>query len=131
MDLSIYLEELLHDMKSSLDPAWSDAIQTEFAPILVSADRAISIGLLVNEVVANAIKYAYGGQPGPVSVVLSQTRTGLLLSVTDSGVGSDGSIKGTGFGMRMVASLVEQLDGQLQSDGNAPGLRVVITAPLD
>ncbi|WP_042245626.1 histidine kinase dimerization/phosphoacceptor domain -containing protein [Paracoccus sp. PAMC 22219] len=131
VDLSIYLEELLHDMKSSLDPAWSDAIQTEFAPILVSADRAISIGLLVNEVVANAIKYAYGGQPGPVSVVLSQTRTGLLLSVTDSGVGSDGSIKGTGFGMRMVASLVEQLDGQLQSDGNAPGLRVVITAPLD
>ena len=66
-----------------------------------------------------------------MSVVLSQTRNGMLLSVTDNGVGSDGSIKGTGFGMRMVASLVEQLGGKLQSDTNAPGLRVVITAPLD
>ena len=131
VDLAIYLDDLLRDMKSSLDPAWADAIQTEFAPILVSADRAVSIGLLTNEIVANAIKYAYDGQPGPVSVVLSQTRNGMLLSVTDNGVGSDGSIKGTGFGMRMVASLVEQLGGQLQSDTNSPGLRVVITAPLD
>ncbi len=90
MDLAIYLDDLLRDMKSSLDPAWADAIQTEFAPILVSADRAVSIGLLTNEIVANAIKYAYDGQPGPVSVVLSQTRNGMLLSVTDNGVGSDG-----------------------------------------
>ncbi len=131
VDLSIYLGELSTDMKSALDPAWSSCIQTDFAPILVSADRAISIGLLTNEIVANTVKYAYQGQPGPISVSLQQARSGLRLAVSDNGVGSDGTVKGTGFGMRMVRGLVDQLGGQMEIENNARGLRLVVTAPTE
>ncbi|TJZ93101.1 GAF domain-containing protein [Paracoccus gahaiensis] len=131
VDLSVYLDDLMRDMTSALDPAWTSSIQTDFAPIQVSADRAVTIGLLTNEIVANAVKYAYEGRPGPVSVVLKTTRDGLRLDVSDQGVGTDGTVKGTGFGMRMASALVEQLDGQLQTADNAPGLRLTVTAPLD
>lgn len=129
VDLSIYLAELMKELKSSLDGGWNRLIQTDFAPILVSTDRAVSIGLLLNELIANAAKYAYAGQPGPVSVSLRQTRNLLRLEVSDQGIGTDGTTKGTGFGMRMVEALVDRLEGELSTEDNSPGLSVIVTAP--
>jgi len=129
VDLSIYLDDLMKELKSSLDGEWGPLIQTEFAPILVSTDKAVSIGLLLNELIANAAKYAYAGRPGPVSVSLRQNRNRLRLEVADQGIGSDGTTKGTGFGMRMVAALVDRLEGEVATEDNAPGLCVVVTAP--
>lgn len=129
VDLSIYLDDLIRDMKASVDPKWAPLIQTGFAPILVPADKAVTLGLLTNELVANAIKYAYEGQAGPISVALTIWRDNLRLEVSDRGIGSDGVIKGTGFGMRMVSALVEQLGGGLETAENLPGMRFVVVAP--
>lgn len=130
VDLSIYLDDLLRDMRAALDPRWSTLIEGEFAPILVSADAAVTIGLLVNELVANAIKYAYGGEPGPIAVTLAAWRDGFRLQVADRGVGSGGAVQGTGFGTRMIDALVSQLGGTVQSEANEPGLRISVVGVL-
>ncbi|MHA6296877.1 histidine kinase dimerization/phosphoacceptor domain -containing protein [Devosia sp. CAU 1758] len=131
VDLSRYLGELLEELGSSLDAEWSGQMVTDFAPILISTDRAVRLGLVVNELVTNALKYAYDGRPGPLHVQLDQFRDSLRLIVSDRGRGHGGqSTEGTGFGSRMMATLVQSLDGQLEREDNRPGLRIRLTAPI-
>lgn len=128
VDLGRYLEDLVRELTETLDDAWRGQIVTELAPILMSADRAINIGLVVTELVINANKYAYGGQAGPISIVLEQHRKALRLVVADKGVGRQGARKG--FGSKMLEAMVGSLGGELEHADNRPGMRVILTAPI-
>ncbi|MEG3169154.1 histidine kinase dimerization/phosphoacceptor domain -containing protein [Sphingomonas sp. LB3N6] len=129
VDLSRYLEELAGDMKASLGADWAAEIRLDLAPILVPTDRAVNIGLVLTELVINASKYAYGGQPGPILIALEQHRNRLRLIVADEGSGKVGTREG--FGSRMMKAIVAGLSGTLEHDDNMPGLRVIMTAPIE
>lgn len=82
----------------------------------LDVDRAIPIGLIVNELITNSLKYAFpDNRNGKITITLSETDSQLLLKVCDDGVGFDGSkgIKGTGFGTQLVKLLTKQLDGNM------------------
>ncbi len=133
VDLSRYLEELADDMKTSLGEDWSAHISLDLAPVLVPTDRAVNIGLVLTELIINASKYAYAGKPGPILIALEQHRSRLRLIVADKGVGkaataTDGRV---GFGSRMMNAVVAGLSGTIEHDDNMPGLRVVMTAPIE
>ncbi|MDH2327975.1 histidine kinase dimerization/phosphoacceptor domain -containing protein [Cereibacter sp. SYSU M97828] len=130
LDLARYLGDLCTEMSGTLGEDWARHINTSFTPILISTDKAISIGLVVNELVLNATKYAYRGAVGPVSLSLAQHRDSFRLVVEDQGVGRDGSTKGTGFGLRMLTSLVDRLDGHLDFEDGQPGTRAIVTAKI-
>lgn len=86
-------------------------------------DTAVPIGLIVNELLTNALKYAFpDNAKGKISIMLSQADTGaLLLKVTDNGIGKlSGAIaQGTGFGSQLVGLLTQQLNGQMQEESKA------------
>lgn len=128
VDLSRYLEELVSDLHSSMGAEWADRITTDFAPVMIPADDAVRVGLIFVELVINAQKYAYGGAPGPISVVLEQHRARFRLIVADRGKGRSGDRKG--FGSRMLEAMVRSLSGTIEDDNNRPGLRVILTAPI-
>lgn len=130
IDLSRYLTELIEELASSLDEGWRQAMEMELAPVLTDASRAVSIGLAVNELLTNTFKYAYAGQPGPVLIKLEQSRNSLRLIVQDQGKGLDGSVKGTGFGSRMLKMLMQTLGGDLVYEDNQPGVRAVLVAEI-
>jgi two-component system, chemotaxis family, sensor kinase Cph1 len=98
--------------------------------MLISTDRAVTIGLIVNELLTNITKYAYDGAVGPALVRLEQHRENLRIVVQDRGRGVDGTVSGTGFGTKMLNTLVQGLEGNLSYEDNAPGLRAVVTAPI-
>jgi len=129
VDLSRYLENLLSDMSTTMDRKWSESLDVDLSPILVSTDRAVNIGLVLTELVINAQKYAYNGDAGPLLIKLEQHRNSLRLIVADRGRGklSKGS---SGFGTRMLAAIIDRLQGNLDEEPNGPGLRVVVTAPV-
>lgn len=129
IDLARYLEELSGDVKASLGEGWAARMRIDLAPILVPTDRAISLGLILTELVINATKYAYGGLPGVIAITLEQHRAALRLTVADEGRGKSG--EGTGFGSRMMASLIAALDGTIDYRDNRPGLRAVVSAPIE
>jgi light-regulated signal transduction histidine kinase (bacteriophytochrome) len=131
IDLSRYLDELVRELLASMDRRWGDQLRLDVAPVLVSTDRAVTVGLVVNELLTNVTKYAYDGQPGPTTVRVEQHRNMLRIIVSDSGRGRGNETTGTGFGTRMIAALVQRLNGTLDYTDNVPGTRVVITAPLD
>ena len=128
VDLSRYLEELAGDMKASLGSDWASRMTLDLAPVLIPSDRAVNVGLVMTELVINATKYAYGGAAGPISIGLEQHRNRLRLIVADDGRGKSGG--NVGFGSRMMGAMVQRLDGDIEYADNKPGLRAILTAPI-
>jgi light-regulated signal transduction histidine kinase (bacteriophytochrome) len=130
IDLSRYLGELLDDMRASLGRDWGNRLSTDLAPVLIPTDRAVNVGLIAAELVINATKYAYpAGKVGPIDIVLEQHRNKLRLIVADQGRGKQGDI--VGFGSRMMSAVVQRIGGEVEYQNNQPGLRAVLTAPIE
>ena len=83
----------------------------------------------MTELITNANKYAYGGAPGPLEISLVEDRAQFRLSVADHGGGKASPRQG--FGSRMMEALVSQLNGEIEYRDNKPGLRAVLTAPIE
>ncbi|OWK32966.1 histidine kinase dimerization/phosphoacceptor domain -containing protein [Sphingomonas mucosissima] len=129
IDLARYLDELIGDLKGSLGNEWSSQMTVDLTPMLIPTDRAISIGLIASELVINATKYAYGGASGPIDIALEQHRNRFRLIVADQGTGITGERRG--FGSRMMQAVMARLGGTLDHADNSPGLRAILTAPIE
>jgi two-component sensor histidine kinase len=84
--------------------------------IELDVDRAIPIGLIVNELLSNSLKYAFpNGRQGIISISLTESKEQLFLKVSDNGVGMNTppTIQGTGFGTQLITLLTRQLDGKM------------------
>lgn len=127
VDLARYFEELIGDMTASMGEDWAGQIHLDAGPVLAPTDRAVTLGLVVTELVINANKYAYDGAAGPIQVTLEEARGVLTVTVADQGRGKH--TPSEGFGSRMMAAMVRQLGGQIDYVDNRPGLRAVLTAP--
>ncbi len=128
VDMARYLEDLVADMNASLGEEWSGRIAVEASPILVPTDRAVTLGLVVTELVINANKYAYDGRPGQIAVTLEEHNANLRVVVADHGRGKHALTEG--FGSRMMGAMVKQLRGELTFSDNDPGLRAILTCPI-
>jgi two-component sensor histidine kinase len=129
VDLGRYLEELCGDLAQSMGDGWARQMQVDLAPVLMSADRSIHVGLILTELVINASKYAYDGAEGPISISVEQHGGRIRLVVADKGTGA---VKpGKGFGSSMIEMLTSGLDGELEFAPNHPGLRAIAMIPID
>ena len=130
VSLQTYLAELVRDLHRSI--ACQKAltrITFDCPPLGVNIDRAISIGVILSELITNASKYAYvGDMKGEVRVRLECEDPGeARLVVEDDGVGlSDTAPKGTGLGTQVMEALAHGLDGRLEVVGTAPGTRAIL-----
>ncbi|MBZ2166805.1 PAS domain S-box protein [Methanobacterium spitsbergense] len=85
--------------------------------ININIDTAIPLGLIINELVTNSVKYAFPQSEGIITVKLSSQRDQLELIIADDGIGfsEDIDIENTEtLGLQLVTTLVNQLDGQLE-----------------
>jgi light-regulated signal transduction histidine kinase (bacteriophytochrome) len=128
VDAARYIEELCADTFSFMGQDWAQHVSMDLSPVMVSTDRAVTLGLLLTELLINANKYAYGGLAGPIEIELIEDRMLLHLIVADKGSGNSSYTKG--FGSRLLEGLAAQLGGKLICNDNHPGLRYVITMPI-
>ena len=99
----------------------------------VEADRAIPIGLLVTELVTNAIKYAYPATGGNVDISVTVDESSIMLRVADQGAGVPASWSfdntlGKSLGAQIIVSLTQQLNGKMEILSTT-GLTVDICIP--
>jgi two-component sensor histidine kinase len=110
------------------------AIAVEAVPVTVSIQTALSLSLILHELLTNAMKHAY--QPGRAGALRAElaTRDGMLtLAVTDEGLGLPAEFdlaESRSLGLTVVQSLVQQLAGTLCFERLDPGTRFVVTVPL-
>ena len=128
VDAAHYIEELCADTFSFMGRDWKRHLTLDLAPITITTDQAVTLGLLITELMINSNKHAYGGKSGPIEIKMTADPTDLHVSVADKGPGQVAAIDG--FGSRIVKGLVSQLSGQLTYTDNAPGLRTAIRVPM-
>jgi two-component sensor histidine kinase len=131
VDSKAFIEELCEDLQVLIAPGRPLAIRCRAVSRRLSVAKAIPLGLIVNELVTNAIKHAFpDGQPGTVSVTLVEDAGGLCLSVADDGVGLQaGHIQGTGLGQDLVRALAQQLDGRFEVRSTGGGGHFCVLLP--
>jgi two-component system, sensor histidine kinase PdtaS len=103
--------------------------------MLLSADHAIPLGLLINELVTNAVKYAYPEGGGVIEVSAREIAGHLHVEVSDQGIGlPDGfdiDQPQASLGFKVVAGMVRQLQGHLTVTTNNPeGAHFLIDLPI-
>ena len=92
-------------------------------------NQALAIGIIVNELVTNSLKYAFpDSRPGHVMVALSAGEA-IEVTVSDNGVGRDGEGDPSGLGSRIIMLLTQQLGGTLGYKKLQPGLCASLRAP--
>ncbi|MFN3968971.1 histidine kinase dimerization/phosphoacceptor domain -containing protein [Flavobacterium sp.] len=94
-------------------------------------DTAVPLGLIVNELLTNTIKYAFPkGENGTITIKLHKQDNNILrLEVADNGVGKSGITHGTGFGGQLISLLTHQLNGTMTEE-NLKGTTVIFDFKL-
>lgn len=131
VDFGAYLQDLCASLSQSLISDDRVSLQVKTEPAMVSVDTAIPLGMVVNELVTNAVKYAYPAPAsGAITVRFGRQGGGLVLAVGDSGQGLPGDIEGRpgSLGMKLINSLVAQVGGDL-TVSHHPGATFEIKLP--
>ncbi|GAB3220634.1 hypothetical protein GCM10027423_52540 [Spirosoma arcticum] len=114
-----YIAELVAYLHESFNLPQPIRFVVQVAPIELDVTQAVPLGLIINEAITNALKYAFlGGRPGTVQVGLrSVAQTGCELLIADDGVGLPADFDPTrsrSLGMTLIRGFSEQLGGELE-----------------
>src|SRR5258706_10532542 len=123
-----YLDGLLEDLRRSAEGNRMSRLTLKAEPIEIGPDRAVAIGIIVNELVMNAVKYAYPDGAGPIDVTLHPQGDDLVLSIADNGVRLNGKTdpRSTGMGQRIVTAMGSKLEAGVERDPDHAGPRIVV-----
>jgi two-component sensor histidine kinase len=126
VDMRAYLSKLCARLGDLLRDVRPVAVRVEAEDVKLSSADAVPIGLITNELVTNAFKYAFpGNRGGAVDVRFRKMgESRIELEVRDDGVGCPDQAP-EGLGSRLVRLLVEQMRGTLHRESTNPGCRVV------
>ncbi|RVT89759.1 histidine kinase dimerization/phosphoacceptor domain -containing protein [Sphingomonas crocodyli] len=134
----VAMDDYLDALVAELEATWSAydghrPLRLTAEPVRLKTDRAVSLGIIVNELVSNACKYAYAVDTrGEVRITLSASGDRFVLSVEDDGAGlpADGKIRGTGLGTKLIRSMASSLQAEISYDSAHKGVRALVSAPL-
>jgi two-component sensor histidine kinase len=132
-DVADFARDLVTDLltasgRSEIRPA------LDLEPIIISAEKATPVALMVNELVTNALKHAFkaksdGTTAGRIGIKMSQPDGHFNIEVSDDGVGMAEANGDASFGMRLIKSLARQLHADIEWRDAGPGTKVVISMP--
>lgn len=116
--LNRYLPPLVHEIIDIFPAKAAVRIETDVGEITVGAKTASTLGIIINELVTNAMKYAVGDRENALLQLSATERNGtVLIEFGDDGPGLPESVtieNSTGFGMQLVGMLVHQLGGSVR-----------------
>lgn len=120
IDLADYIDSLSRNLMMSYSVSGQVELERDLEPVLLGLDQAIPCGLILNELISNALKHAFpGGAKGRIRIALKAADDKISLAVTDNGVGLPPGFdpkKHANLGLQLVHTLIDQLDGRISSD---------------
>jgi len=128
IDLPAYIQEVVEHLSDGFDPDEQVTFHFRLAPLALDVAQAVPLGLIVNEAITNALKYAFppgsrpAGNGGTVELSLTQEAAGrCLLVVADDGVGLPADVdlrRNNSMGASIMRGLSKQLGGTLHVDSH-------------
>jgi len=130
IDLGVFAEHLSRTLRAFYDVDPNRVRLTVDVDALgIDIQRAVPVGLILNELVSNALKHAFpDGRQGAIEVRARREGNRSVLCVSDDGVGRPIGVQATSLGLVLVRVLVEQLQGRLHVQ-SPPGTQYTIDFP--
>jgi two-component sensor histidine kinase len=131
--LDRYIVDLCGDItaaSSSSDRAWTLAVEAD--PLVIGTDLAVPLGLIVNELVTNAIRHSSpSGRDGRIQIVLRTALDSFSITVSDCGNGPppQANTQTAGIGTRMVEAFARQVTATITKERSPAGYAVTVTVP--
>ncbi|TXF86299.1 hypothetical protein FUA23_19460 [Neolewinella aurantiaca] len=130
VDMAAYLKDLGETLLDAYQLEDQVDIFYDVTEIKLDVDVAIPLGLIVNELVTNSLKYAFpNGREGLIGISLHPEKKQLRLTVNDDGVGAAAAATrsdGTSFGNNLIELLTEKLKGRLTKlSGRGYGVEIL------
>jgi two-component sensor histidine kinase len=130
VELRKYLKDLCGSIGASMiDDEKRVELNSTADDTVTSANVSVSLGLIVTELVINAIKHAFPGrtQKGAIKVDYLASKKGWALTVGDNGIGLKAGVEvKPGLGTGIVAALSKQLEATVERIDQGPGMKVSI-----
>lgn len=121
INMSWYIKELAEYLKDSFDHEDKIKFNLSLIPIDLDVAQAVPLGLILNEAISNAIKYAFPDTKGTINILLEEKDNNYQLRISDNGIGLPDNFDASetdSLGMSLMMGLADQLDGTftIQSD---------------
>ena len=132
IDLSNYFKEICNSLYAAYGITRNDVeLEITIPPTQVDIDSAITLGLIVNELVSNSLKYAFAnGRKGHLKIVLQKQNSHYTLIVSDDGPGFPLTFdQKQSFGLKLVASLTKKINGDIHYE-NINGTKSILSFVL-
>ena len=131
VDARDYLSALVEDIVTASGREAQVTLEINIDRVALSTRIAVPLGLIVNEVVTNSMKYAFEGRDGGVlGLRLDRAGPGLEIAIWDDGGGIDPDADAaSGLGQKMTEAFSEQLGGTLARRSDASGTRYTLAVP--
>lgn len=131
VDVQTYLEGIASSIRASLLGQHSRIeIVIDAEPLEIVADHAVPLGLIVNELATNALKYAFPKGEGRITLGFRRRDGEITLTVADDGVGISQAGAGTGMGARFIDAFARQLGGTVANASGEAGTTFIVRLPL-
>ena len=126
VDSGIFVPDLCEDLQACARDGVHIECDAESHDVPLTA--AVPLGLIINELVTNSLKYAFPGQrPGLVRVIFVHEGDRFRLLVEDNGVGMSGDIKGSGLGLHLLQGFSRALKGNIDIKSTSQGTAATVT----
>ncbi|HNK67330.1 MAG TPA: PAS domain S-box protein [Flavobacteriales bacterium] len=125
VDLAAYIEGLTRNLMMSYSLNGKVELELDLRPVELVLDQAIPCGLILNELIGNALKHAFpDGAAGRIAIGLHADGDQVRIRVTDDGRGMPPDFdhaRHANLGLELVDTLIGQLDGHIERSNPAPG----------
>lgn len=134
VDMKNYIQNLIDHLYTTFHKnSESINIETHVSPVLLHMDMVVSVGMIINELVTNSLKYAFlNKKEGTIKVHLSERNQFITFIVEDNGQGLPPQLDVftiKSFGYKMIRAFVQKLKAQMTIESDA-GTKVSIVFPL-
>lgn len=123
VDMSVFVADLCRTLSAFYQPASNGArVEIDAEPIQLDLLQAVPLGLILNELISNALKHAFLQRPsGTVRIEIRNRDSSVLVRVSDDGVGLPDPLPETTLGLQLVRVLTQQLLGTLHFESSRTG----------
>jgi two-component sensor histidine kinase len=125
VDSAVFISELCEDLQACAREGVSIQCKAQSHDLTLAV--AVPLSLIINELVTNALKYAFPSQrSGRIVVAFSRAEGHYLLFVEDNGVGMSKDVKGSGLGLHLLQGFSRAINGQVDFRSTSDGTLVIL-----
>jgi len=123
IDLGAYIDSLARNLMMSYSLTGQVQLNTDVEKVELGLDQAIPCGLILNELLSNALKHAFpGGAKGTIDLSVEMSSGQVCITVADNGIGLPGDFheeRSANLGLQLVQTLAGQIDGRIERKAGA------------